>query len=287
MLKFLFLFMFLVLSPLAKAEGLVLNEKNTVSLNDYVTDESVQRVVMKARELDRLYPDAGPIYLVIHSGGGSIEAGIELINNLKVLHRPVHTVTIFAASMAFHTVQSLGIRYVVPMATLMQHKAKGGFQGEFPNGSVDSQFTFWSRRVSLLEGDTAKRAHYPQADLARKFDNEYWCNAQDCIKERFADKLVSPECDESLSGTYKIENKKYVDLAGGGIGKMTVTVEFAKCPLQTGPIGVDIQVTDLAGNPINSVMTKANFKAEIDEMLNSVGDITPRMWFATPPVSHK
>src|ERR1043166_5876308 len=84
---------------------IVLTKDNTVALSGEISDESAAKVVIKARELDTQLPSGYPIYLVISSPGGSIDAGLEMIDNLKTLKRPVHTVTLFGASMAFQTVQ--------------------------------------------------------------------------------------------------------------------------------------------------------------------------------------
>lgn len=270
------LFITTVLLPnTAFSKQIVLNATNTVTLNDYVYDQSVELVIQKARQLDREFPNAGPIYLVLHSGGGSIQEGINLIRNLKSLKRPVHTITLFAASMAFHTVQALGTRYVAPMSTLMQHKAKGGFQGEFPDGNIQSQLDYWVKRVNDLQAVTAKRSGKSVDVLNRKFDNEYWCNAADCIKEGFADELAEVSCDDSLASTWIKENKQYTPTPTGGISKLVISMEYSKCPLETTPISVNVSLTDLAGNNILS----SSVKFDINGYLNDVFLANPKSWF--------
>jgi ATP-dependent protease ClpP protease subunit len=265
-------------ATVANADVVKLNSTNAVTLNDYVTNDSVQRVVNHAKQLDQNFPDAGPIYLVLHSGGGSVDAGIEMINNLKSLKRPVHTITILAASMAFHTVQALGTRYIIPMGTLMQHKAKGGLYGEFPDGNLDSQFKYWSERIRALELVTATRAHYPAKALTAKFDNEYWCNAKDCIKERFADKYATAECDASLAGTTEVQNKKYVELQGGAVGKLVVTMTYAACPLQTSPLDVDVKVYGMDGTVLTGGFNP-DMKKRINDVIEGIINPSPVMWF--------
>jgi ATP-dependent protease ClpP protease subunit len=48
-----------------------------------------------------------PIYLFLNTPGGSIQTGLEIIESLKGLDRPVSTVTLFAASMGFQIAQNL------------------------------------------------------------------------------------------------------------------------------------------------------------------------------------
>lgn len=285
MLKYLIFFMFFTTNLFAQSSNeIILNSTNTISLNDYVNSESAQKVFLDARALDLAYPNAGPIYFVIYSGGGSINAGIEMINNLKTIKRPIHTVTIFAASMAFHTVQALGKRYILPFGTLMQHKAKGGFQGEFPDGNIDAEFAYWSARIKTLDAVTAKRTGRPQAELARKFDNSYWCNAQECVTEKFADITATAKCDASLNGTYKVFEKKFVEMAGGAMGRLVVTTTYSMCPLMTAALDVKVSVTDLKGNEISSEGLKSKFKSEIEYLMQSKSKIIPRMWFDIEPL---
>lgn len=264
------------------ADGLVvLNDENTVSLLDYVYDVSVQRVVSEARRLDDLYPNSGPIYLVIYSGGGSIEAGIEMINNLKTIKRPVKTVTLFAASMAFHTVQGLGERLMFENSTLMQHKAKGSFSGEFPNGQVDHQLDYWRKRVNNLQAVTAKRSGYKVEYINNLFDNEYWCNVNDCIAKHFADRKVRIQCDKSLSGTKIIEDNHFF-FTQQGIIKLTYQYEYENCPLQTNPVNSSVRLS-LVGNENAKVTMDASqietMSVNFEHLVSDRREARPRSWF--------
>ena len=99
---------FLTAIPVIKAakltpnkDQIVLNKNNTVSINDVVSPESVSDWTLKVKELDNKGPVNEPIYLVMNTPGGSIEAGIDFIEATKGMHRPVKTITVFAASMGF------------------------------------------------------------------------------------------------------------------------------------------------------------------------------------------
>src|SRR4051812_1505331 len=98
-----------------KGTTIVLTRKNTLVLNTQVNSESVGRIIKEARALDKqpkLTRNDAPIYLFLNTPGGEVETGIQMIDALNSLNRPIHTVTLFAASMGFQIVQGLGTRYI-------------------------------------------------------------------------------------------------------------------------------------------------------------------------------
>lgn len=207
------------------------------------SDESVAKVLLQAQELDSQLLPWKPLYLVILSPGGSIEAGLELIDNLKGMGREVHTVTVFGASMAFQTVMGLGNRYVTRTGTLMSHKAKGGFQGEFP-GQIDSRYNYYLRRLQKMDQTVVDRS---KGKLTLKkyqemYENEYWCEGQDCVDAGVADEAVLVTCDSSLRGVVTKEEK--VSFLGIPIA---ITATKAACPTITAPLDVKVNID---GKPV-------------------------------------
>jgi len=233
----------LMLSTLAEAKTVkvTLTENNTISMRDYFYFGSVVKVMQKAHELDSLLPTKAPIYLILDSGGGSISAGLELIENLKNLKRPVRTITLFAASMGFQTVQGLGTRLIQREGTLMSHKARGGFFGEFP-GQLDSRYSFWLRRVTVMEETTVSRTKgtHTLQSYRNLIENEYWCQGADCIKQGFADVLVNATCASDLQGT--VEHHDIWFQQGHRIDLIT---HRDKCPLNTGVIKQEVDISPL------------------------------------------
>lgn len=208
-----------------------LTKDNMLVINDYFYGQSVSNLSQKARELDSKLPAKDPLYLVINSGGGSIEAGIELIENLNRLNRPVHTITIFSASMGFQTVQGVnGLRLIQGEGTLMSHKARGGFFGEFP-GQLDSRYRHYLTRVTNLDKKVVARTKgkHTMKSYANLIENEYWCDARECIGQGLADNVVNASCDNSLNGTHTKLYDRFIYM--GHVIEIVDT--YADCPIIT------------------------------------------------------
>jgi len=85
----------------AKPETVILSEKNLLILNSEVNGESTSAIIAKAKELDaklakkEYLGKKAPLYPFLNSPGGSIQSGLELIEALQGIGRPVNTVTLF------------------------------------------------------------------------------------------------------------------------------------------------------------------------------------------------
>ena len=109
---------FLTLNAQAKVKNykkreVVLSSDNTLVLNTSFNKRSVSKLMQTATAMDANLKSGYPMYLFMYTPGGGIQSSLELIEYLKGLNRPIHTVTLFAASMGFQTVQHLGKRYIM------------------------------------------------------------------------------------------------------------------------------------------------------------------------------
>lgn len=270
MKKLLFILAAFFISNVAYSKTITLTKDNALVMDKTFGWGSVAEVTFKAKQLDARLESNEPLYLVIDSGGGGISAGLELIENLSSLNRPVHTVTLFGASMAFQTVQGLGTRYLVKDGTLMSHKARGGFYGEFP-GQIDSRYTYWITRVREMNIRTVIRTEGKHTIKSYEdlIENEYWCSSKECLGQGFADAVAQVKCDSSLVGTREYFVDRFVWRG------QPVEIKYIKdaCPLNTGIVMVKIYVN---GDPLYNYDNikyfepphlPANTKSKLEELV--------------------
>lgn len=222
-------------------DSVTLTKDNTLVMNDYFDSETVAKVAAKAREIDAKIPSNEPLYVVINSGGGSIDAGIEMIENLNSLNRKnIKTVTIFSASMGFQTVQGInGERLLLSNGTLMSHRAKGMFGGEFP-GQLESRYAYYLKRVQRLDKIAVSRTGGKQTDksYAEAIAPEMWCDGKDCVDAGYADKVVSVSCDQSLSGISNVVVDRFLYFGH----TVEIVEQHSNCPVITGALGWNVLI---------------------------------------------
>lgn len=239
-----------VATPINKAQGQVpktktevLSKGNLLVLNGPIDGESVSALIKQARQIDaeldsipnRLKGnDSTHIKLFVFSPGGEIQAGMEMLEALKGLKHKVDTITLFAASMAFQTVEALGDREILGSGVLMSHRAAGQFEGFF-GGAEPSQLTaryqLWLDRVTEFDKNTVERTNGKQTlDSYRKqYAEEMWLTGKKSVEQGYADEVVQVRCDSSLSGV----STHTVNFMG-----IDINYDLDNCPLNTSPMNV-------------------------------------------------
>lgn len=258
--------LFISFSVAANDSNVVLNEHNTIVMNSKFDSTSTSLVAQKAYQLNTKLPKGEAINLVLDSGGGSIQAGLELITNLNSLGRPVNTICVFCASMAFQTIQGLnGKRIILPFGTMMSHKARGGFRGEFP-GQLTNRLNYYLRRLAAMDKITVARTSgkHTLESYRTLYENEYWCDGQDCVDQGFSDSVQSVACDSSLSGKDEKVYNVPVRLKRGQISTVQFTLVKAKCPTITGILEVKFTVEGITYNFPSLEMVPRNFRDAIE-----------------------
>jgi len=234
-------------SPAPKAASsneVVLTADNSVNFNEDFNGKSVSELIERVKQLDSALKSNYPIYLFLDTPGGSIQAGLELIQYLNSLNRPVHTVTLFAASMGFQLAQHLDQRLILDYGTLMSHRPRGGFQGEFggtdQGSQIDSRYLMWMEMIDKMDKVTVAKTKGKQTlkSYRSAYENEMWVTGEKAVKLGYADKVVSARCDASLKGT----TEQTFNFMG-----FEIALEFSKCPLNTYPVSISIKMETTGG----------------------------------------
>lgn len=221
-----------VLNASTESGVVLLVPDNTVNFRGEVSGFTVAVAVLELQsKILKRGEQNYPIYLVLNTPGGSIYDGENFIEFVKT-KKNVHTITIFAASMGAMIVESLpGERLILDSGILMFHRASGQFSGQFEDGEVEQQLTFWKSFVRNIEQRIANRMGISLEDYKAKIKDELWLRGSDAVKEKAADRIVSVECsDELISETEKIIESV--------MGLFEVESTYSRCPLLTSPVSV-------------------------------------------------
>lgn len=215
-------------SKLKKRTVIELNEKNSYTFRGQVMQATVDAAIVEITKLHLELPKGEPIYLTLLTPGGSIFAGNMLIEHLKSLGRPIHTITIFAASMGFVTVQSLGNRYITDNGMLMSHYGSTGCEGNY------KQIKVCLKRLLAFEEKIEKvcadRMGMKVNDYNKLIEDDLWLLAEEAIKIKAADEIVDIKCSEELmKGKQVIKFETF-------FGEQTV--EVSACPTMISPLEI-------------------------------------------------
>jgi ATP-dependent protease ClpP protease subunit len=226
----LILSLLLLIPCLAKAnEPILLSSNNTVVFRGQVNDASVADAQLRLLQVAmKRGAKSYPIYLVLDSPGGSIDAGQGFIQYAKMF-RDVKTISIFAASMASAIVEALpGERLITENGVLMFHQAYAGVEGTLEVGSLESRLYMMKKTVLRMEVANSTRMKMNLGDYKALIARELWLDSDDSIRYRAADRVVDLMCmPELIATTDKLTVQSF-------FGSSTYT--FSRCPLFRIPI---------------------------------------------------
>ena len=141
--------------------------------------------------LKKLGSGTAPIYLLIHSPGGSVMDGAMVISAMEASKAPVYTVCLgMCASMAAMVFSYGSQRLMVDRAFLMYHPATLGVGYNELDKTV-SRVQFIQRYSGKMDAFVAKRAGITIEKYKQLASIELWLDGEDAVNNKFADKLVS------------------------------------------------------------------------------------------------
>lgn len=191
--------LFLSISELT-AKTIELTPNNHINFKGEVNFVSASIHSKRLLFLNAHLPENAPIYIVLTSGGGSVMAGIDFIRIIEMvqLNRPVHTISVWAFSMAFSIAQHGSVRYIDKYGTMGQHRAKGNFNGQFADGEIEQRLKYITSVIKSLNTYEANRCGYSYGDWKNLLRDEYWGYSEEAKKQGFVDEVVTLTCSKKL-----------------------------------------------------------------------------------------
>lgn len=210
------------------SKTITLDKTNFVSISSEIDSSSV--AIASSELMEKCYASTTKeLYLVLNSPGGSVSDGKLFIDFVKGLPCKVHSIALFAASMAYQIFQSLDNRYVIHSSVLMSHRASvQGIGGQIP-GELITLVNYLSTMVEELEIKTAERIGISLSQYKKEIYDELWLTHDVALRRNHADESVLVRCSKALSGKTDTEIQTMFG---------AVTVTFSNCPLITGPLAI-------------------------------------------------
>lgn len=213
-----------------EASSVNLTDANTAVFRDEVNAQSIAKlqreILNKATKLH-----GKPLYLVLDTPGGDINAGYDLIDMIQGMNLNVKTITQFSASMGAYIAESLGERLVTPHGTYMFHRAAvDGVGGQVP-GEFLTRAGYLLNLVTVMEKQNAARLGISFDEYTKLVKDEYWVTGEEAVKQGVADRVVTISCGEGLQGEHTEVVRIFI---------FELAVTYSNCPAIRGPLNVEM-----------------------------------------------
>jgi ATP-dependent Clp protease, protease subunit len=131
------------------------------------------------------------IHLYVNSPGGSVTAGLAIIDTMKLIKNPVSTYCVgIAASMGavILSAGAKGKRYILPNAEVMIHQPLGGVEGQASDIAITAKHILRTREklYEILSKNSGKTL----AQVEKDGDRDYWMSAEEAKKYGIVDKVL-------------------------------------------------------------------------------------------------
>lgn len=166
-------------------------DSRVVMLDGEVNDQSASLITAQLLYLESVNPDAD-ISLYINSPGGSVSAGMGIIDTMNLIKPDVATVGCgMSASMGAVILASgaKGKRYVLPHGEVMIHQPLGGTQGQATDIVITAEHIKSIRKTINHILAEATGRDYDEIDRDTERDN--YMSAQEAVDYGLVDAIIS------------------------------------------------------------------------------------------------
>jgi len=131
------------------------------------------------------------ISLYINSPGGSVTAGLAIIDTMNHIKPAVSTICVgMAASMAAIVLSAgeRGKRFGLPNAEIMIHQPHGGVEGQASDIEISARRILKNRET--LNKMLAKNTRQPLSKIDKDVDRDFFMDAEESVKYGIIDKVM-------------------------------------------------------------------------------------------------
>jgi ATP-dependent Clp protease protease subunit len=132
------------------------------------------------------------IQFYINSPGGSVTAGLAILDTMALVKADVSTICVgIAASMAAVLLSAgqKGKRFALPNSEVMIHQVMGGAEGQASDIAINAKHIL--RTKETLNKILAKNSGKPPAQVEKDSDRDYYMTADEAKKYGLIDELIT------------------------------------------------------------------------------------------------
>jgi ATP-dependent Clp protease protease subunit len=165
-------------------------KENIIFLGGAIDDETANIVIAQLLFLQSEDPKKD-IKIYINSPGGSVTAGLAIIDTMKHVKNEISTVCVgLAASMAavILSAGNKGKRYALPNSEVMIHQPHGGAQGQ--TSDIEITAKFYLKLRAKLNQMLANNTGQTLSKIEKDVDRDYFMSADEAKKYGIVDKVM-------------------------------------------------------------------------------------------------
>jgi len=157
-----------------------------------VDDKSMEKIINKILFLDACEPGK-EIDLFLSSPGGSVTAGLALLDVMKLISSPVNTICMGLSASMGSMILSQGVkgkRKIFENGRVMIHQPSiGSVQGQAIELEITAKQIVKTRRI--LAEILAQNCGQPVEKILKDFDRDYWLDAKESIEYGIVDEIIT------------------------------------------------------------------------------------------------
>lgn len=168
----------------------LLNER-IIFLGGPIDDHTANLIIAQLLYLDHTDPKKD-IHLYINSPGGSVTAGLAIIDTMNFIKSDVSTICVgIAASMGALILSSgqKGKRFSLANSEVMIHQVMGGTEGQASDIAINAKHILRTKDTlnKILAQNTNKKIDQVEKDS----DRDYWMTSEEAKKYGIVDEIIS------------------------------------------------------------------------------------------------
>lgn len=162
-----------------------------IVITEPIDDHMMGIIVSQLLYLDAMDPEE-PIHMYISSPGGSVMAGLAILDTMNLIQSPVHTYAMgLVASMAavLFACGEKGHRMMLPNAEIMIHQPLGGYSGQASDIEIHTKHILNLKRrlYTILSKATGKSVK----TIEKESDRDNYMEAKAAIEFGLADEILT------------------------------------------------------------------------------------------------